>query len=454
MRLSSIDGCAGKWTQPSCSPPLYALPPGKSYLLDLEKEEIHRFPGAMLQTGEGGLMGSRWILAITSFLLLLSGCGIGRSTVRPEIYGQFEKVGPIIFDTMTGLEWQVGPDEDMSWDEARAWVDGLGGNWGMPTREELRGLYDTGIRYDNWEPFENSGVRVWSGEVRESRSAWYFRFFLGGEGRYDRSVSFNARAFAVRSRTGYSPPQTSIEAEANKVVVETNIADEPIALVDGRIYGRVESSDGNPLIGATVMVVDTPWAAMTNTFGEFMIGLPVGSYTLLARMVGMADRTSPVLEIFSGEEVEFNFTGNNPNPDDRRGYSLPPGPGISQITVWSEVHGQFEVVRPAPIIRDTMTGLEWLENPYQDMTWCEAKEWVQSLGGRWRMPTFVELRGLSDAAGSMNSYGAFVLISEFVWSGEMRDSSSVWVVLFPGGPVLSRDPSDARGIRAIAVRSP
>jgi len=146
-------------------------------------------------------MGSQWKLSIISCLLVLSGCGIGRTTVRPEIYGQFEKTGPIILDTVTGLEWQVGPDQNMTWDEAKAWADGLGGNWNMPTRAELRGLWDAGISSDNWGPFENSGHWVWSGELYDSSSAWYFSFATGTEYWLPRSASANfGRAFAVRSQ--------------------------------------------------------------------------------------------------------------------------------------------------------------------------------------------------------------------------------------------------------------
>jgi len=146
-------------------------------------------------------MGSRRIPAITSCLIILFGYRIGFAAEEPEIYGQFEKVGPIIRDTVTGLEWQVGPDEETTWNEAKAWVDGLGGDWRMPTRTELQDLWDSGISYGNWGPFENSGYCVWSGEVRDSSSAWYFFFATGTEYWLPRSASAKVgRAFAVRPR--------------------------------------------------------------------------------------------------------------------------------------------------------------------------------------------------------------------------------------------------------------
>jgi len=41
----------------------------------------------------------------------------------------------IVKDTKTGLEWKVGPDKDMNWNEAKSWVESLnldGGGWRMP----------------------------------------------------------------------------------------------------------------------------------------------------------------------------------------------------------------------------------------------------------------------------------------------------------------------------------
>ncbi len=120
----------------------------------------------------------------------------------------FTKEGEVITDNSTGLQWRVGPDENTIWNAANNWVNGLGGNWRMPTRAELRGLWDAGISSDNWGPFENSGWWVWSGEVRDSSSAWDFVFGSGTEywdGRGHehwmyRSISYNGgRAFAVRS---------------------------------------------------------------------------------------------------------------------------------------------------------------------------------------------------------------------------------------------------------------
>jgi hypothetical protein len=172
--------------------------PVDACFLDLTEQQMHRFPVPCFNRMREVVMGSRWMLAIMGCFLI--GCGTGETSEKPEIFGQFEKVGPIIRDTVIGLEWQVCPDHDISWDDARAWVDGLGESWRMPTIEELKRLWDSGISISSWGPFENSGNWVWSGELYDSSSAWVFAFSGGYEYWTTRSYSGDCRAFAVRPR--------------------------------------------------------------------------------------------------------------------------------------------------------------------------------------------------------------------------------------------------------------
>lgn len=111
----------------------------------------------------------------------------------------------IVRDTKTGLEWVAGPDRDITWDQAKAWVKGLnvgGGEWRMPTVMELEALYQKGKGTRNITPLlKTTGWWVWSGELRDSASAWGLGFYLGNR-RWDAHLlSFNGRAFAVRSRS-------------------------------------------------------------------------------------------------------------------------------------------------------------------------------------------------------------------------------------------------------------
>ncbi len=110
----------------------------------------------------------------------------------------------IIRDTKTCLEWLVGRDEDMNWDEAKAWVDSIstfryGNGWRMPTRKELRSLYESGEGKRNLSPmFKMIGWWVWAGNLKNSPISWAFDFYTGRESRYNRSQKVCGRAFAVR----------------------------------------------------------------------------------------------------------------------------------------------------------------------------------------------------------------------------------------------------------------
>ena len=129
---------------------------------------------------------------VVAMMVLVMACGDELPRVR------FSQSGSVITDNETNLQWRVGPDSDTDWYEAEDWVDNLGGDWRMPTLSELRELYDAGIKYADWGYFENSGLCVWSGEVRDSSSAWYFNF-NGGYERWCNRDPYRLRAFAVRS---------------------------------------------------------------------------------------------------------------------------------------------------------------------------------------------------------------------------------------------------------------
>ena len=110
----------------------------------------------------------------------------------------------VVRDTKTWLEWKVGPDKDMNWNEAKSWVESLnldGGGWRMPTMDELEGLYKKAPRYRNMTPLlKTTGLWVWSGETKGSaRFAGAFDFDGGGWTTNYRGHSHDFRAFAVRS---------------------------------------------------------------------------------------------------------------------------------------------------------------------------------------------------------------------------------------------------------------
>ncbi|MCK5130965.1 MAG: TonB-dependent receptor [Candidatus Sabulitectum sp.] len=79
----------------------------------------------------------------------------------------------------------------------------------------------------------------------------------------------------------------------------------------GKIAGRVTDSDGNPLIGATVMIVGTTFGAMTDPNGEyFIINLQPGTYNLRSSMVGMGEQTKEGASVIVDMTTRMDFILN------------------------------------------------------------------------------------------------------------------------------------------------
>ena len=110
----------------------------------------------------------------------------------------------VVKDTKTGFEWLAGPDKETTWNEARASAEQLkvdGGGWRMPTKEELKTLYQKGVGTSNLTPLlKTTGQWVWSRETKDSSLAWAVGFFHSDENWFVRDSAHSTRGFAVRSR--------------------------------------------------------------------------------------------------------------------------------------------------------------------------------------------------------------------------------------------------------------
>ncbi len=113
----------------------------------------------------------------------------------------------VVYDTESGLEWYAGPDQGMTWAQAKNWVVGLeavGGGWRMPTRNELETLHHIGDGVSNITYLlYNSGYWLWAGQTSDTSSRWLFSFSFGGEGWGGWAPRDGGRAVAVRFRTTY-----------------------------------------------------------------------------------------------------------------------------------------------------------------------------------------------------------------------------------------------------------
>ncbi len=77
----------------------------------------------------------------------------------------------------------------------------------------------------------------------------------------------------------------------------------------GKIAGRITDTSGEPLIGATVMVVGTSYGAMTDANGEyFIINLQPGIFSISASMVGMSTKTAEGVAVVVDQTTPMNFS--------------------------------------------------------------------------------------------------------------------------------------------------
>ena len=158
----------------------------------------------------------RWyrLSMMALILVVVWGCGQSRS-LEGQVAGQpMAEVNPlpirftkadngVITDSVAGLDWYVGPNQDNNWHQAKAWTENLtvaGGGWRLPTVAELKGLYQKGASPTNMDPiFQTTRVWVWSGEMHDARTAWGFAFYSGLVNSHSMHYGYGRMAFAVRS---------------------------------------------------------------------------------------------------------------------------------------------------------------------------------------------------------------------------------------------------------------
>jgi len=108
----------------------------------------------------------------------------------------------IIMDSQLGLQWAPAQDQPIDWFQAQNYAQNLslgGGGWRLPTRSELRSIYNKAMQGGADPAFHINGRLVWTSET-QGNLAWDFDFDGGIEGPRSRDFScLNNRVLAVRS---------------------------------------------------------------------------------------------------------------------------------------------------------------------------------------------------------------------------------------------------------------
>ncbi len=121
-----------------------------------------------------------------------------------SVEDRFPENDGLITDSVSGLQWQVGPDSDTDWMTANLWVENLDGTgWKMPSKEDLLGLHSAGINWNNYGPFYTEGNAVWSDSTSpHGANAWLYDFMVGTGTMANTAETDGNRAYAVRKETG------------------------------------------------------------------------------------------------------------------------------------------------------------------------------------------------------------------------------------------------------------
>lgn len=103
------------------------------------------------------------------------------------------------------------------------------------------------------------------------------------------------------------------------LILRVALSQVPASIDPGSITGMVTDTRGNPLVGATVMIVGTAFGAMTDPFGLYEIeDLAAGKYTVQAQMVGMVANSVEgiVVEVDCVTTKNFSLTAYGYSNDD------------------------------------------------------------------------------------------------------------------------------------------
>jgi len=175
----------------------------------------------------------------------------------------------------------------------------------------------------------------------------------------------------------------------------------------GAVQGRAVQANGQPLIGASVLVTGTTTGATTDADGNYrLVDLPAGVHTLTVRLVGYAPQSRRV-QVVAGETVTQNFAVEESNAE------------LNEVTVTGGRTNKFarkssEYVNKMPLSN--------LENPQVYATVGKellTEQLVFSVEDATR--NVPGLQKMWDATGRGGDGGAFYASRGFVVSSQLRN---------------------------------
>ena len=109
----------------------------------------------------------------------------------------------VITDSRSGLQWVPASGSAMTWSDAARYAETLavaGGGWRLPTRSELRDIYDESYEGHADPLFLIDRSWVWTPEISATEEAWFFSFENKYEGTHPREwLLTRGRVLAVRA---------------------------------------------------------------------------------------------------------------------------------------------------------------------------------------------------------------------------------------------------------------
>lgn len=135
---------------------------------------------------------------------------------------------------------------------------------------------------------------------------------------------------------------------------------------------------------------------------------------------------------------------------DRAGVEL--GEVMTESRDLSNIDPKHRFYKKGNVIFDAFTDQRWLVGPDRDMYWHQAKEWSESLGDGWRLPTRAELIELKESNLYIEGWGA--INPGWIWTGERAEPGSYWRFYYDDAQSEGTPMGWYRDTRAFAVHDP